>query len=154
MRAAQTFQNKPTDHLRNWGFPSGHTIPLGSYQASILNLQATFLYSIYHQRAGKTNLFHMRGGRFQAGNTLCISLPLSEYRPTLRNIVYTNIIKPFLEQTFWRTVWSSWGTLWSCTHIWCMSVRQCWVYGAPSSDTPAPWGWVCTSGHTRTPALF
>ena len=26
---------------------------------------------IYHQRAGKTNLFHMRGGRFHAGNTLC-----------------------------------------------------------------------------------
>ena len=34
-------------------------------------LQATFLYSIYHQRAGKTNLFHMKGGRFHAGNTLC-----------------------------------------------------------------------------------
>ena len=26
---------------------------------------------IYHQRAGKTNLFRMRGGRFHAGNTLC-----------------------------------------------------------------------------------
>ena len=32
---------------------------------------ATFLYLIYHQRARKTNLFHMRGGRFHAGNTLC-----------------------------------------------------------------------------------
>ena len=38
--------------------------------SNILKLQATFLYSIYHQRAGKTNLFHMRGGRFHAGNTL------------------------------------------------------------------------------------
>ena len=28
-----------------------------------------FLYSIYHQRAGKTNLFHMRWGRFHAFNT-------------------------------------------------------------------------------------
>ena len=28
MQAAQTFQNKPTDYLRNWGFPSRHTIPL------------------------------------------------------------------------------------------------------------------------------
>ena len=36
-----------------------------------LKLQATFLYSIYHQRAGKTNLFHMKGVRFHAGNTLC-----------------------------------------------------------------------------------
>ena len=32
--------------------------------SNILKLQATFLYSFYHQRAGKTNLFHMRGGRF------------------------------------------------------------------------------------------
>ena len=39
--------------------------------SNILKLQATFLYSIYHQRAGKTNLFHMRGGRFHDGNTLC-----------------------------------------------------------------------------------
>ena len=37
---------------------------------NILKVQATFLYSIYHQRAGKTNLFHMRGGRLHAGNTL------------------------------------------------------------------------------------
>ena len=29
--------------------------------SNILKLQATFLYSIYHQRAGETNLFHMRG---------------------------------------------------------------------------------------------
>ena len=80
MRAAQTFQNKPTDHLRNWGFPSRH-YPIGSSEfmsrcgrhglSNILKQQATFLYSIYHQRAGKTNLFHMRGGRFHAGNTLC-----------------------------------------------------------------------------------
>ena len=39
--------------------------------SNILKLQATFLNSIYHQRAGKNNLFHMRGGRFYAGNTLC-----------------------------------------------------------------------------------
>ena len=32
--------------------------------SNILKLQATFLYSIYHQRAGKTNLFHMRGVDF------------------------------------------------------------------------------------------
>ena len=32
--------------------------------SNILKLQATFLYLIYHQRAGyKANLFHMRGGR-------------------------------------------------------------------------------------------
>ena len=34
-------------------------------------VQDMFLHSIYHQRAGKTNLFHMRGGRLYAGNTLC-----------------------------------------------------------------------------------
>ena len=28
-------------------------------------------HSIYYQRAGKTIHFHMRGGRFHAGNTLC-----------------------------------------------------------------------------------
>ena len=39
--------------------------------SNILKLQATFLYSIYHPRAGKTNLFHMRGGRFHAANTSC-----------------------------------------------------------------------------------
>ena len=83
MRAAQTFVNKPTDHLRNWGFPSRHTIPLSQATSreqsecgmhglsNILKLESTFLYSMYHQGAGKTNLFHMRGGRFQAGNTLC-----------------------------------------------------------------------------------
>ena len=37
--------------------------------SNILKLQAMFLYSIYH-RAGKTNLFHIRG-RFHAGNTSC-----------------------------------------------------------------------------------
>ena len=37
--------------------------------SNILKLQATFLYSIYHKQAGKTNLFHMRGGRFHAFNT-------------------------------------------------------------------------------------
>ena len=37
--------------------------PCGRHGLSnILKLQAMFLYSIYHQRAGKTNLFHMRGG--------------------------------------------------------------------------------------------
>ena len=39
--------------------------------SNILKLQAKFLYSIYHQRADKTNLFHMRGGRFHAFNTWC-----------------------------------------------------------------------------------
>ena len=42
-----------------------------------------FLYSIYHQRAGKTNLFHMRGGRFHAGNTLCTVPPLGHDVPEL-----------------------------------------------------------------------
>ena len=32
-----------------------------------LKLQTTFLYSIYHQRAGKTNLFHIRGVDFTLG---------------------------------------------------------------------------------------
>ena len=40
----------------------------GTALSNILKLQATFLYSIYHQQAGKTNLFH---SRFHAGNTLC-----------------------------------------------------------------------------------
>ena len=46
-------------------------------------LQATFLYSIYHQRAGKTNLSHMRGGRFHAGNIPCPSVLICTGRLTL-----------------------------------------------------------------------
>ena len=58
---------------RNWGqASSSKQSECGRHGLSnILKLQATFSYSIYHQRAGKTNLFHMRGARFQAGNTLC-----------------------------------------------------------------------------------
>ena len=41
--------------------------------SNILKLQATFLYSIYHQRAGKTNLFHMRGVDF---TLLILDVPL------------------------------------------------------------------------------
>ena len=36
-------------------------------------LQTAFLYSIYHQRAGKTSLLHMRGGDFTPFNT-CLYL--------------------------------------------------------------------------------
>ena len=39
--------------------------------SNILKLQAMFLYSIHHQRAGKTNLFHMKGSRFHAFNNWC-----------------------------------------------------------------------------------
>ena len=39
--------------------------------SNILKLQATFLYSIYHQRAGKTSLFHVRGIDFTHFNTCC-----------------------------------------------------------------------------------
>ena len=38
--------------------------------SNILKLQAMFLYSMYRQQSGKTTLFHMRGGRFHAGNML------------------------------------------------------------------------------------
>ena len=71
MQAAQTFKNKPTDHLRNWGFPSRQSECGRHSLSNILKLQETFLYSIHHQRAGKTNLFHMRGGRIHARNTFC-----------------------------------------------------------------------------------
>ena len=84
MQATHTFQNKPTDHARGimkLGIPQPPHYPIGGQASSrkqyecgrhglsnILKLQATFLYSIYHQRVGKTKLFHMRGGRFHAGN--------------------------------------------------------------------------------------
>ena len=67
----------PIHHIREcspyWGQASSRKQSrYGSHGLSnILKLQATFLHSIYHQRAGKTNLFHMRGGRFHAFNTLC-----------------------------------------------------------------------------------
>ena len=90
MRPAQTFVNKPTGHARaistyrhyETGFPPAATLSHWGQASSrkqsecgrhglsnIPKLQATFLYSIYHQRAGKTNLFHMRGARLHAGNT-------------------------------------------------------------------------------------
>ena len=58
-------------HLSHWGQVSSRKqSACGRHGLSnIEELQATFLYSIYHQRAGQTNLFHMCGGRFHAGNT-------------------------------------------------------------------------------------
>ena len=62
--------------------------------SKILKLQATFLYSIYHQQAGKTNLFHVRGGRFHVFNILDVPLKLdsdcriyvnTHYMHTVRN---------------------------------------------------------------------
>ena len=94
--AAQTFQNKPTNYARSitkLGIPQPPHYPIGVKRihvnspnvegtvSSILKLQATFLYSIYHQRAGKTNLFHMKGGRFQAGNTLYTAYDDNSYMP-------------------------------------------------------------------------
>ena len=65
--------DSPAAILSHWGQASSRKqSECGRHGLSnIRKLQATFLYSIYHQRAGKTNLFHMRGGRFHAGNTLC-----------------------------------------------------------------------------------
>ena len=65
--------DSPAATLSHWGQVSSRKqSECGMYGLSnILELIPTFLYSIYHQRAGKTNLFHMRGGRFHAGNTLC-----------------------------------------------------------------------------------
>ena len=40
-----------------------------SFKHSETTSNVTFLHSIYHHRAGKTNLFHMRGGRSHAGPT-------------------------------------------------------------------------------------
>ena len=85
MRAAQTFQNKPTDHLLNWGFPSRHTIPLGSSRtrsrkqsecgrhglSNILNYKQRSCIQIITNEQVKLMSFIMRGGRFHAGNTLC-----------------------------------------------------------------------------------
>ena len=53
--------------------------------SNILKLQATFLYSISHQRAGKTISFSYERGRFHAGNTLCI--PLKGYKMQDSNTV-------------------------------------------------------------------
>ena len=39
--------------------------------SNILKLEAAFLYSIYHQQAGKTSLFHMRGVDFTYFKTCC-----------------------------------------------------------------------------------
>ena len=82
MQAAQSFQNKPTDHetLDSPATRLSHCSQASSHKQSesgrpgfsnILKLQAMFLCLNYHQRAGKTNLFHMRGARFHAGNTWC-----------------------------------------------------------------------------------
>ena len=55
--------DSPAATLSHWGQASSRKqSECGRHGLSnILKLQATFLYSIYHL-AGKTNLFHMRGG--------------------------------------------------------------------------------------------
>ena len=86
MRAAQIFQNKPTDHARGitkLGLPQPPHYPIGVKRVHVnspnvegtvfqtfLKLQATFLYSIYHHRAGKTNylkISYERGVDFTLG---------------------------------------------------------------------------------------
>ena len=64
--------DSPAATLSHWGQASSRKqSEYGRHGLSnILKLQATFLYAIYHQRPCKTNLFHMTGGRFHAGNTL------------------------------------------------------------------------------------
>ena len=56
--------DSPEATLSHWGQPSSRKQPeCGRHDLwNILKLQVAFLYAIYHQRAGKTNLFHMRGG--------------------------------------------------------------------------------------------
>ena len=58
--------DSPATILSHWGQASSRKqSECGRHGLSnILKLQETFLYS-------KTNLFHMRGGLFHAGNTLC-----------------------------------------------------------------------------------
>ena len=58
--------------------------------SNILKLQATFLYSIYPQRAGKTNLFYKRGGRFHAGNTSCTFKPWFRVRWICKVALFTH----------------------------------------------------------------
>ena len=41
--------------------------------SNILKLQVTFLYSIYHQRAGKTNLFHDDDGEDDDDDEMSVS---------------------------------------------------------------------------------
>ena len=59
----------PTATLSHWGQASSRKqSECGRHALSnILKLQATFLYSMYHQWAGKTNLFHMRQVEFTLG---------------------------------------------------------------------------------------
>ena len=122
MRAAQTFQNKPTDHTRgimklgNSTHHTGECIPYWGQASSrkqsqcgrhglsnILKLQATFLYSIYHQRVGKTNLFHMRGCRFHVFNTWCTFNTLS-----LSEDISRAESKPEIPRSFeWPNLWRS-----------------------------------------------
>ena len=42
--------------------------------SNIQKIQVAFLYSMYHQGAGKTSVFHMRGVDFTHFNTCCIPL--------------------------------------------------------------------------------
>ena len=59
--------------------------------SNILKLQARFLYSIYHERAGKSTLFHMRGDWYHAFNTWC----------TLKESNY----KHGCPETYWKLSW-------------------------------------------------
>ena len=59
--------------------------------SNILKLQAMFLYSIYHQRAGKTNLFHMGGGRI-------LDVPLREFHAATNHIFYAESQMRFMNK--------------------------------------------------------
>ena len=93
--------DSPAATLSQWGQASSHKqSKCGRHDLSnILKLQATFLYSIYHQRAGKTNLFHMRGGRFHAGIHL-LRVHLSGILVHLKK----NCIVNYIVTDRWRTV--------------------------------------------------
>ena len=65
-------QHSTTDLVRGIITTNVNNLRCGRHHLStILKLQAAFLYSIYHQRAGKTSLLHMRGVDFTHFNTCC-----------------------------------------------------------------------------------
>ena len=81
MRAAQTFQNKTNWPLTKLGIPQPPYYPIGVKRVHVdspnvegtvfqtfLNYNNVLVFNV-SQRAGKTNLFHMRGSQFHAENT-------------------------------------------------------------------------------------
>ena len=129
MRALQTFVNIPQLTLREaqW-WMNVNNLRCWKYDLSnILKLQAAFLYSIYHQHAGKTCLFHLRGVHITHFNTCCTLELRTGFLSVLGLILFQVTLSDRIYLVYFPGYWCPWRT-------------------ANYTDYPCPVGYVCSEG--------